>query len=311
MGAAITVLTLAHLVVPVYFLYLLFRTKLSSRLHATSLTWMVGAYLVLLWRGGAGWDWFGYYLPYIFMAAFITGTFVVMFRARALPWAPSERRPWFTIAFFTLIGAFLAQAIPSTLTAREYPADKAVALAFPLRGGTFHISHGGSNVTMNNHVNVRAQSYALDISALNTFGTRAEGLFPEDVQKYEIYGAEVLAPCSGEIIRARDGLPDQKPGDGDIENLEGNHVVLHCDGVSIEIAHLMPESVTVKTGDRVEAGQPLGQVGNSGNSSEPHLHIHAVSGRQTDPRMLGAKGEPRPMLFDGRFLVRNDRVTKD
>jgi hypothetical protein len=65
----------------------------------------------------------------------------------------------------------------------------------------------------------------------------------------------------------------------------------------VELAHLQRRSVRVAAGDPVTAGTPLGLVGNSGNTSEPHLHVHA----ETDA------GEGVPMTFEGRFLIRNDR----
>ncbi|HEX4924076.1 MAG TPA: M23 family metallopeptidase [Bdellovibrionales bacterium] len=310
MGAAIAVTVIAHIGLPLYFLFMFFKTRFTSRLHAVMYTWTTGAYLALIWRGGAGWDWFSYFVPYIYMALFVAAALIVAVRARNLPWAPlNERRPWFSIVLFALIGAFFAQAVPSTITAREYPPGKALKLLFPLKGGTYHVGHGGSNATMNYHVAAKAQSFALDITKLNAYGTRARGLFPEDVSKYEIYGAEVFAPCSGEVIRVQDGLPDQKPGDGDFENLAGNHIVIFCHEASITVAHLKPGSVAVKRGDTVEAGQLLGRVGNSGNTSEPHLHIHAIAGKHTDNRTIIRDGEGVPLVFDGRFLVRNDRVT--
>jgi murein DD-endopeptidase MepM/ murein hydrolase activator NlpD len=63
----------------------------------------------------------------------------------------------------------------------------------------------------------------------------------------------------------------------------------------------------VRIGERLESGTPIGLIGNSGQSSEPHLHIHAQ-------RSLGQgkafASEPMPLVIDGRYLVRNDRFTK-
>ncbi len=59
-------------------------------------------------------------------------------------------------------------------------------------------------------------------------------------------------------------------------------------------------------GQEVAVGDPLGQVGNSGKSSEPHLHIHAQRGI---PDGAPAGGEPLELTIDGRFLVRNHRLT--
>lgn len=85
-------------------------------------------------------------------------------------------------------------------------------------------------------------------------------------------------------------------------------MVIRCakQAVDVLLAHMMNGSVAVKVGQNVEVGQFLGRVGNSGNSSEPHLHIHAVkagSGSVLD-------GEGVSVRFDGRFLVRNSLIIR-
>ena len=68
------------------------------------------------------------------------------------------------------------------------------------------------------------------------------------------------------------------------------------------VAHLRKHSVRVTVGDVVAAGDPLGEVGNSGNTSEPHLHIHAERGGE--PGVI-LDGSSVPITIEGRFLVRN------
>src|SRR5690606_22061 len=108
---------------------------------------------------------------------------------------------------------------------------------------------------------------ALDIVQLNSLGMRAQGLAPTELAKYFIYGAELVAPCSGQIIAAGDGLPDQTPPDMDAEKPFGNHVVIYCQDldVSVALAHMTKDSVLVKAGESVEQGTQIGKVGNSGN----------------------------------------------
>lgn len=71
------------------------------------------------------------------------------------------------------------------------------------------------------------------------------------------------------------------------------------------LAHLRRNSVPVDIGDDVRAGQPLGAIGNSGNTSEPHLHIHAQTIPEEGPWM---SGEPLPILFDDEFPVQARRI---
>ena len=84
-------------------------------------------------------------------------------------------------------------------------------------------------------------------------------------------------------------LPDNAPGHMDSEHAAGNHVVLDLGhGEYALIAHLERGSVVVKVGDRVRTGQLLGRCGNSGNTSEPHVHIHVQDG----PILFLYKGLP-------------------
>lgn len=98
---------------------------------------------------------------------------------------------------------------------------------------------------------------------------------------WEGYGESILAVADGTVVRAIDGLPNQVPGalpQGlDPLQADGNAVFLRLrDGRIVMYAHMIPGSVTVHAGDRVARGQILGRVGNSGNSSAPHLHLHVV-----------------------------------
>ena len=75
------------------------------------------------------------------------------------------------------------------------------------------------------------------------------------------------------MVVAEDGHPDHPDNTA---GPAGNHVIIDTGTERIVLAHLTPGSVQVQPGDRVSAGQQIGNVGSSGNSTEPHLHIHAV-----------------------------------
>lgn len=175
--------------------------------------------------------------------------------------------------------------------------EEAVALHFPFDEGVYIVGHGGSNPLINYHNVSETQEYAVDLLKLNVFGTRARGVRPETLDRYAIYGDTLRSPCSGRVQKAVSRRPEYAPPKRDEEHPAGNHVVLQCKGVRVYLAHLMPGSVAVDSGDVVAVGAPLGRVGNSGNSSEPHLHIHATRA-----------GEGVPLAFNGRFLVRNSIV---
>lgn len=191
---------------------------------------------------------------------------------------------------------------------RIYRRSSAITLTFPLKGGLFYTAHGGAFTIINYHsAFVRAQRYACDFVRLNWFGTRAIGVFPNKLELYSIYGATICSPGTGLVLTSVDGLPDLPPGDIKSETPVGNHVIIRPDNsdVNVLLAHMKNGSVLVKTGDRVTAGQEIGKVGNSGRTSEPHLHIHAQ-------RQIVRNGEtewvPVPIRFGSRWLVRNSLV---
>jgi murein DD-endopeptidase MepM/ murein hydrolase activator NlpD len=111
----------------------------------------------------------------------------------------------------------------------------------------------------------------------------------------------VLSPCAGTVTAAVDSVPAQDPPQRDAEHPAGNHVMLACQEVSVLLAHLQPDSVRVEAGRPVKAGEPLGRVGSSGNTTEPHLHIHAVAGQPDGP----LQGDGVPILLDGKLPARN------
>jgi murein DD-endopeptidase MepM/ murein hydrolase activator NlpD len=188
-------------------------------------------------------------------------------------------------------------------------------LAWPLAPGDYLVVNGGSSLAVNAHADALDQSipahriwrgtaYGVDIVSIDAFGLRATGVAPRDPGRYRIFATPVLAPCAGEIVVAVDGLPDMLAPEYDMANLAGNHVVLHCAKADIVMAHFRRGSVLVSAGARVSTGQKLAEVGNSGGTNEPHLHIHAQSPGTIEAPISGA---PLPMRFEGRWLVRSDR----
>jgi hypothetical protein len=140
-----------------------------------------------------------------------------------------------------------------------------------------------------------AQRYAIDF-------VRVEGnaTFSGDASSnasYFLYGAEVLAAGAGTIVQVRDDVAENVPTEplppATIDSAPGNYVLQQLgDGTFVLYAHLQPGSLRVRAGDAVEVGQILGLVGNSGNSTEPHLHFHVMDG----PSPLASNG--LPYVFD-------------
>ena len=139
-----------------------------------------------------------------------------------------------------------------------------------------------------------AQRFGIDWLMLDTAGRSFTGdrLLNES---YYAEGQDAIAVADGIVAATRDSIPENIPGANSravpitLETVGGNHVILDIGGGRFAFyAHLKPGSLRVKVGDRVKRGQVVGLVGNSGNSTEPHLHFHIMDG--TSP--LGSEGIP-------------------
>jgi Peptidase family M23 len=112
------------------------------------------------------------------------------------------------------------------------------------------------------------------------------------------FGAPIVAPAAGVVLEARGDVADNVLGGkmfdfqlvfADIRAFYGNHVILdHGNGEVSVLAHLKAGSVKVKAGDRVRAGQPIAQMGMSGDADRPHLHYQLQSGARVNDEALPA-----------------------
>jgi hypothetical protein len=187
---------------------------------------------------------------------------------------------------------------PTVSTTVSY--DKAMVVAPPLRGPGWVVingccdeftSHRSSLLSINGILRA-GERYAIDFVQITPQGLLTNG--PNDVlANYPFYGDEVLSATPGVVVSVQDGLPDG-PIDFELAPREagdagGNNVVVKTGPhLYAFYAHLIPGSVEVKLHQRVRVGQPLGLLGNSGNSNAPHLHFQLMDG--TSP--LGSEGIP-------------------
>jgi murein DD-endopeptidase MepM/ murein hydrolase activator NlpD len=136
------------------------------------------------------------------------------------------------------------------------------------------VTWGGDTKELNYHVESEAQKHAFDLIITNEKGKsyKTDGKTNED---YYAFGKRLIAPCDGEVVLAVDGVKDNIPGILNPIYVPGNTVIIKTeDNEYLFFAHCMQHSIVVKQGQKVKQGQLLGLCGNSGNSSEPHLHFH-------------------------------------
>ncbi len=161
-------------------------------------------------------------------------------------------------------------------------------LLLPFEGEWF-VFWGGRTVDENYHAASKSQRFAYDLVIMK--GGASHSGSGSALSDYYCYGAKVLAAAAGTIVWSCDSLPDQVPGQMDSRNPVGNGVVIdHGNGEFSILAHMQPTSLRVKTGDKVKASDILGLCGNSGNTSEPHIHYHLQDGAD----MSNAEGLPAP-----------------
>lgn len=165
------------------------------------------------------------------------------------------------------------------------PERNTTKLILPFKG-EWTVVWGGDTKEQNYHVEYRAQKNAFDIVVTDERGSsfKTDGKTNAD---YYAFGKELIAPCDGQIVLVVDGIKDNVPGTLNPTYVPGNTVIIKtADNEYLFFAHFKQHSIVVTQGQMVKQGQLLGLCGNSGNSSEPHLHFHI----QNIEDMNGATG---------------------
>lgn len=140
--------------------------------------------------------------------------------------------------------------------------------------GEWFVFWGGDTKEQNYHVSTKSQKNAFDIMMMGGNGKsyKTVGRTNDD---YYAFGQPLTAPCDGEVVLAVDGVKDNIPGEMNTMFVTGNTVVIKTtNNEYLLFAHFKQYSIKVKQGEQVKKGQLLGLCGNSGNSSEAHLHFH-------------------------------------
>ena len=181
------------------------------------------------------------------------------------------------------------------------PAPGAVSLALPFRG-TWLVRNSPARRVPSHGTRLFATTYAVDFVAVRgrRTGTTRDWrtvLATEPPERFVGFGQPVLAPAAGTVVSVLDGEPDHEARRSQVALLPyaltqagrirggpaaiaGNHVVLELadGGGFVLLAHLRRGSVAVTPGRPVAEGEPLGACGNSGNSTQPHVHLQAMDG---------------------------------
>ena len=189
----------------------------------------------------------------------------------------------------------------------QLSAKGAISVSSPFETESY-MFHAGHNTMVNYHVAHSSQKHALDMVTVYEDGRENNG-DRKVLEDYACFGAPLIAPVAGEIaVVVRDEI-DQAIGSQDPQKPAGNHVVIKMDDTHYALlAHMKQYSAVVAVGDIVAVGQKLGECGNSGNTSAPHLHFQV----QRYPDLFANGGYTYPVKFDNTVRIRRGkRVEKD
>ena len=188
----------------------------------------------------------------------------------------------------------LTLLVATTAIYRTYPsshdrAPSAVRFVLPL-DGPVTVAWGGATPAVNYHVRAPAERWAYDLLiTVDGVTYRGDGARLAD---YHAYDRPIVAPAEGRVVAVHDGDPDEPPGQPDAQRGGGNRIVIEvAPDQYLTVAHLKGGTILVSPGQQVRQGDRLGRIGNSGNSSEPHVHLHLQ-----DTPVPGA-GEGIPFYF--------------
>jgi len=202
------------------------------------------------------------------------------------------------------IGGFEIRAAPDAAPSPHMAYQTKTALQLPF-DGDWYVVWGGRTVDQNHHAVDAEQRFALDMLVKREGASfKGEG---KELGDYYCFDQPILAPGAGTIVKTVDGMPDNPIGTTDARNPAGNHVVIdHGNGEFSILGHLKYASLVVEMGDTVKAGDRIASCGNSGNTSEPHLHYQL---QDQAAMFAGAKGLPAQFAgytADGKPVTRGE-----
>ncbi|BES73793.1 hypothetical protein RE428_48110 [Marinobacter nanhaiticus D15-8W] len=200
-------------------------------------------------------------------------------------------------------GFFIRPASTAPSPYLDYQTQASLQLPFE---GEWMALWGGREIASNYHARAIDQRFAYDfVKTRNGSSFHGEGTSNTD---YYCFGQPILAPAAGSVVAVENDVADNRPGIMNPLRPMGNHIILdHGNQEYSFLAHFKQDSVEVNQGEQVAAGDVLGLCGNSGNSSEPHLHYHL----QNTPEPFAGEGLPAQFndyLANGELVERGEPV---
>ncbi|AZL12102.1 M23 family peptidase [Brevibacterium aurantiacum] len=190
--------------------------------------------------------------------------------------------------------------------------------------GRWLVQNSPANRVPSHGTRLFATSYAIDFVPVDDSGRSAPFTFgsllrPEPPENFVGFGRSVLSPVAGTVVASHDTerdhlsyrgmssigytLTQKRRAEAGWLALAGNHVMIRCDGGVVVLCHLQRRSTRVRVGQHVEIGEEIGLCGNSGNSTEPHVHVQAIDSVDID------NAAAVPITFNGAMPSNRGIVT--
>ena len=206
---------------------------------------------------------------------------------------------WINLNEFNLISGLLIKPHKSVDLPKLERNETKMILPFKEQWFVFW---GGESVAQNYHMADENQQYAYDMIMVDQ-GSSYKG-DPKKNENYFVFGKDIIAPCDARVVKVISGVHDNVPGELNPKQLTGNTIVLETlKQEYLMFAHLKQRSILVKEGEVIEQGETIAQCGNSGNSTEAHLHLQL----QNVPDFFQATGAK---LYFDKIMV-NGQIKRD
>ena len=195
-------------------------------------------------------------------------------------------------------------------------------MAYPFTG-RWLVQNSPATRVPSHGTRVLATSYSIDFVPVTDNGrtapiTLSSLLRPEPADRFPGFDRPILAPAGGIVIAAHNSEPDHRAYRGlpsisyaltqrrrataGWVALAGNHVMINSGGTIVALCHLRQGSIQVHTGQPVRIGDVLGGCGNSGNSTEPHVHVQAIDNRDV------GRANAVPLTFGGSLPTNGEVI---
>ncbi|WP_448231558.1 M23 family metallopeptidase [Microbacterium lacticum] len=201
----------------------------------------------------------------------------------------------------------------------------AIDLAYPF-AGHWLVQNSPANRTPSHGTHAFASAYAIDFVPVTDSGrtlpiSLSSLVRPEPAARFPGFSRPILTPVEGVILAVHDAEPDhpayrglpsiryaltqhRRAATGWLA-LAGNHIFIDSGGIVVALCHLQQGSAQVTRGQRVQVGDALGRCGNSGNSTEPHVHLQAIDNADI------AHANAVPLTFNGSLPVNGEVIYAD